>query len=147
LFAFPRVTVFQIYISFIRGIKVGTWCLTNKKNLTVVMLYACFFLKFIIIIPESNRQSEDICWCPLVLLIRYFKLFKTDMTSSLRVCNMVFLLKGRTLIDVVKEQGTEENIWTYNADEVNVKKLYNDRLHNLWSSPNNIRLITSSCLV
>jgi hypothetical protein len=53
-------------------------------------------------------------------------------------------IKGRTNTEGVLEQGAEGNMWT-ERDEITGRwrKLHSEELHNLYSSPNIIRMIIS----
>jgi hypothetical protein len=58
---------------------------------------------------------------------------------------LVSNIKEGSQTEGVREQGTEENIWTEKRDEVKRgwRKLHNEELHNLYSSPNIIQMIKS----
>jgi hypothetical protein len=47
-----------------------------------------------------------------------------------------------TYIEEVSEEGTEKNIWTYEGgSNTRLKEIANEELHNLYTSPDVIRVI------
>jgi hypothetical protein len=61
--------------------------------------------------------------------------------GSVWVRNLVSNIKEGTQTGGVREQDAEENIWT--EESGNWKKMHNEELHNLYCSPNIIRMIKS----